>query len=326
MLCNLPVNHTGCVGDIVGPAQYVGGYLFFMESFDVPATINAIQQVRLNALVQIPTQIIGLMNHDGFENVARGNLRLVAWGGAALPASYVTALRDWGIRMTTVYGSSETIASLTCSRESASVKELANSVGAPDPEFQMRIAESPDRVLDFNEAEGATGEVYVKHWTFLPGYLNRRDATRETFTDDGWLKTGDIGRVTREGNLQLVGRTSEMFKSGGYNIYPQEIEDALETAPEVAQAVVTSVPDDKFSEVGFAFVVLMRALKSSDHVTADSLIQYCKNNLARYKAPKFVEVVEKLPTLPTGKIDKKSLKRRAKELAEDRKVAGGRNV
>ena len=117
-----------------------------------------------------------------------------------------------------------------------------------------------------------------------------------------------------------------MFKSGGYNIYPQEIEDALETAPEVAQAVVTSVPDDKFSEVGFAFVVLMRALKSSDHVTADSLIQYCKNNLARYKAPKFVEVVEKLPTLPTGKIDKKSLKRRAKELAEDRKVAGGRNV
>ena len=87
VLCNLPVNHTGCVGDIVGPAQYVGGYLFFIESFDVPATINAIQQVRLNALFQIPTQIIGLMNHDGFENVARGNLRLVAWGGAALPAS-----------------------------------------------------------------------------------------------------------------------------------------------------------------------------------------------------------------------------------------------
>ncbi|WP_311488789.1 class I adenylate-forming enzyme family protein [uncultured Corynebacterium sp.] len=323
VLCNLPVNHTGCVGDIVGPVQYAGGYLFFMENFDVPATVNAIKAERLNALFQIPTQIISLMNYDGFEAVAQENLCLVAWGGAALPASYVMKLRDWGIRMTTVYGSSETVASLTSSREGASVDELANSVGVPDPEFRMKIAESADRVLDFTEAKGVTGEVYVKHWTFLPGYLNLPEATREAFTDDGWLKTGDIGRVTSDGNLQLVGRTSEMFKSGGYNIYPLEIEDALESAPEVAQAVVTSVPDDKYSEVGFAFVVLATDFSTSSHVTESALIRQCKNKLARYKAPKFVEIIEGLPTLPNGKIDRKALKYLANELSKKRRTEGG---
>ena len=137
----------------------------------------------------------------------------------------------------------------------------------------------------------------------MRGYLNRPDATAETIDRDGWLSTGDIARRRADGNLVLVGRTKEMYKSGGYNVYPREIELGLEEHPAVMLAAVLGVPDDVYGQVGHAFV-----LADPAEVDADALRAFAKERMANYKVPKRFTVQSELPLLPIGKIDKVELR------------------
>jgi acyl-CoA synthetase (AMP-forming)/AMP-acid ligase II len=133
------------------------------------------------------------------------------------------------------------------------------------------------------------------------GYFRRPGATRQALDADGWLHTGDVVRLRPDGNLELVGRLSEMFKSGGENIYPREVEQVLETHPAVAAAAVVGRPHDLWGEVGHAYVVTRGA------VTDDELRDHAREHLARYKVPKTFEVLPELPILPSGKVDRRAL-------------------
>lgn len=315
-VANLPINHTGCVGDIVTVSQFAGGYLRFIDGFDIDETITAIIDDEVDTLFQIPTQLISLSKHPDFADIARKQLKNIGWGGASLPEELVEMFATLGPRLSTVYGSSETVASISTAPSDATIEQLASTVGIPDPVFDMHLLTQDGQSVPFSKAQGQTGEILVKHWTFLPEYLNNPVATRETFTDEGYLKTGDIGYVRQDGYLALVGRTKEVFKSGGYNVYPKEVEIALERHPDVQEAAVVHRSDPKFSEVGVAFV------KATDGVTKplESFIEklriHCRALIANYKVPKDFVIVSDLPRLPNGKIDNVSLGTQAEQLKQ----------
>jgi len=155
---------------------------------------------------------------------------------------------------------------------------------------------------------GESGEVQVRGDWIMAGYWNRPEATAEAIDAEGWLHTGDLVVMRPDGCLSIVGRMSEMFKTGGYNAYPREIEMCLEEHPAVRIAAVVGVPDPVFDEVGHAFVV------AEPGTDADAIRDHCRERLANYKVPKVVHLRDVLPMLAVGKIDKKSLKAEATAL------------
>jgi acyl-CoA synthetase (AMP-forming)/AMP-acid ligase II len=153
-------------------------------------------------------------------------------------------------------------------------------------------------------AAGDSGELQFRSPTNMLGYWRRPEATQAAFTADGWLRTGDIGYWREDGNISLVGRRAEMFKSGGFNVYPREVELALETHPQVALAAVISQPDPLYSEVGKAYVVATAGAS----LDSSELSRHVRERLANYKVPKIIQIVAEIPVLANGKIDKQALR------------------
>jgi fatty-acyl-CoA synthase len=201
------------------------------------------------------------------------------------------------------YGMSETVGQVTFTPPAASDEQIAGSIGLPVPEYAMRIADASGTSV----MRGQEGEIQVKGDFVFLGYFNRPDATAEAFTTDGWLRTGDIAVERADGYWRLVGRMKEMFKSGGYNVYPREIEICLESHPHVDIAAVIAVPDPLYQEVGYAF-----CLSQPGHgLTVESLRDHCRTHLANYKVPKLFAILSELPMLPVGKVDRQALRRLA---------------
>ena len=153
---------------------------------------------------------------------------------------------------------------------------------------------------------GELGEIQARGAWLLAGYYRDPHATEEAFTKDGWFRTGDVVKVRPDGNLEIVGRTKEMYISGGFNIYPREIEIAIESHPKVGLVAVLGVEDEIYGEVGYAFV----EPKPGEAVEVEVIEGWCRERLANYKVPKHWSIDTELPRLPIGKIDKQSLRRR----------------
>jgi len=301
-ICFWPINHVGCVGDLSATTLVIGGTLTFQPRFDPKAVLDAIAGGRANVFLAVPTMLQLIMNDPAFTDESFAPIAFLVWGGAALPRPYIERLVALCPRVATIYGMTEAAANTTYSDEGADVDVLFESVGKPLPEFPTRIADG-ERVL----GPGEPGEIQHFGDYLTLGYFNQPEATRDAFTGDGWYRTGDVGFWRRDGNIQLVGRMKEMFKSGGYNVYPREIELAIEQHPAIVMAAVVSVPDPLYQEVGVAFVVP----KSDEPLTAEALRVYCRERLANYKVPKRFVIRSELPRLPIGKIDKVSLRTEA---------------
>ena len=152
---------------------------------------------------------------------------------------------------------------------------------------------------------GEQGEIQVYGDFVMRGYWGRPDATTDAFSQDGWFQTGDLATVRADGNLEIVGRMSEMYKSGGYNVYPREVELAIEEIDGVTLAAVVSFPDPTFQEVGHAFLLAAPGIS----LTEAAIRKFLKTKLANYKIPKRVSILATLPMLPIGKVDKQALKK-----------------
>jgi len=209
----------------------------------------------------------------------------------------------------------ETAAHTTYASHDTTLAELRDSIGHPDPNMPCRIVNAEGN----SSAMGEQGELQFKGEYLFLGYYNRPEATRDAFTEDGWFHTGDVGYWREDGTITLVGRLSEMFKSGGYNVYPREIEMLLESHPTVEMAAVVSVPDPLYQEVGVAYIIPRSDINndSKETLTVDKLKAFCKNKLANYKVPKHFEISNELPMLPVGKIDKIALKKRTDALKKN---------
>ncbi len=309
LICNLPIDHIGGVGDLCCVPLVAGGSIVFQERFDAQRTLEAITDHRLTALFQIPTQLQRIAALPGFDTADLSSLQAVGWGGGPLPLEVIRRYRQLGVALITTYGSTEVTSSVTYTDPDADEEVLVHTVGRPDPELQVRLLTGDGRW----GGAGEEGEVCVRHPSVMAGYHNLPEATAAAFTADGWLRTGDRGLIRPDGNLRLVARCQEVFKSGGYNIYPREIELALDSHPAVALSAVVSRPDAEYHQVGVAFI----EPEPGAAITPEELAAWCRRRLANYKVPKQFHIVGSLPLLPVGKIDRPLLTRNAAALTRN---------
>lgn len=297
-LINLPVNHAGCISDTTLPALLNGDTLVFMPAFDPVLAAQLVRDERITTLGQVPTQYQMMDAAGVLTRKFLASVRQLGWGGSAMPQRLIEHLSGFIPDLFNSYGLTESSGTVTITAPGASIEQLARSVGVPVFAGAVRIVgASGDPVGD-----GESGEVQISGRHVFPGYLRNEAATVLALSCGGWLRTGDIGQWTADGALRLVGRMTEMYKSGGYNIYPREIEAVLESHPGVAMAAVIGVADPLWGEAGHAFVL------AADTVDGTSLEALCRERLAAYKVPKRFEVRSELPLLPIGKIDRKRLK------------------
>lgn len=300
-LCDLPINHIGCLGDICCAVLTAGGTLAFMPRFDAAGALALIERERLTHVLAIPTQLIAAVETPDWSERDLSSLERIVWGGAMAPMPLLTALARTGVQLSTSYSLTESTGSVTFTADDDPLDVLGWSIGTVDPRYDVRVAGANGAPV----APGEQGEIWIRGDFITRGYFRRPEATAQAIDADGWLHSGDLAVEETGGRIRLVGRRHDMFKSGGYNIYPREIELVLETHPAVALAAVVGVPDERWGEVGHAFLAVR------DAVTVDELDRLCRAKLANYKVPKFFHLSDRLPMLPVGKVDKVQLRRLA---------------
>lgn len=303
-LLNLPINHVGALVDITATNLLSGGTLIMDAEFDPSALHQLLKDERISVLGQVPAQHLAIEAVAPLSRDRYPHLQHLIWSGAAMPSTWVKRNINSGIALSTCYGLTECTGSVTFSKPGADLDVLTETVGAPVDSDWFRVL-SPTGELC---ATGDKGEIQISGPLVMAGYLNDPDGTKDALTDDHWLRTGDVGFLNGQGNLVLSGRIKDMYKSGGYNVYPAEIEAVVESHPAVVTAAIVSVPDQKWQEVGWCYVI------PSGDITTAELENWCRERLANYKVPKKFVVVSQLPTLPIGKVDKQSLQRRAREM------------
>jgi acyl-CoA synthetase (AMP-forming)/AMP-acid ligase II len=234
------------------------------------------------------------------------SLQYVFFLGAPLPHDMIAELMRLGGTVVSGWGLTEATTSITFTEPDDDLGILAHSVGRPAAPHSLRIVDREGHAVP----AGEIGEVLVRGPCVMAGYYRQPDATAAVMTADGWLRSGDLGRVDATGRLVLAGRIKEMFKSGGYNVYPREVEIVLESHPSVALATVVAVSDPVYYEVGCAFLVC----KPGCRLEEGDIVAFCRQRLANYKLPKYVRFRDELPMLSIGKIDKVALREEAMRL------------
>jgi acyl-CoA synthetase (AMP-forming)/AMP-acid ligase II len=252
--------------------------------------VELIERERVTMLPGPPTLYHSLLNVGNKDKLA--TLRAGVTGAADIPVELVRRIHDELPFQTlmTGYGLTEA-GNVTLSRPGDSFEDVATTAGLPCEDIEVRIADD--------------GEVLVRGYGVMQGYLDDHAATAETIDDHGWLHTGDLGSFTESGRLRIVGRKKDMFIVGGFNAYPAEIEGFLLEHPAVAQAAVIGVPDDRLGQVGKAFIVVK---DDKAAVSGDELIAWSRERMAGFKVPRFVAFLEELPLNATGKVMKDRLR------------------
>lgn len=301
-----PINHVGALNNVCMNVFAYGGKIVFHHRVDLAAIAEITAREELTYLVASPTSFAMLAAQPDAGAMRLGHYRLIVFGGGATAEALLKPVHATGVRMYNVYGQTETCGIVTATDDGACPKIMAETFGRALPGATIRIADAAGKAL----AQGTPGEIQVAGPYCMSGYFNRPEATAEAFTADGYLRTGDIGVEQPDGNISFVGRLKEMFKSGGYNIYPVEIELALGEHPSVKLAAVLPVDHPVFQEVGHAFVET-----DDPALDAETLRDFLKPLLANYKIPKSFSFEPELPKLPNSKIDKQALRRRIEERA-----------
>lgn len=295
-----PINHVACVCDISTPILAAGGTIIFAEQFNPARSLELIELEGVTFWASVPSTFQMQIALPDFDSFNLSSVQLIAWGGAAAPEPMIRRLLAICPKLATNYAMTETMVT-TALRPTSDVEALSNCVGSAFPGVEIKLVQA-----DGTEANsGEPGEIWVRSDYNLVGYWQRPDATAEAMTEDGFFKTGDLAVLRADGHYRIVGRIKEMYKSGGYNVYPREVEMVLEDHPAVAMAAVVSKPDPRWQEVGIAYLV------ADGDLDLDTLAEHCRKRLANYKIPKQFIVEPSLPLLPVGKVDKVALRKRA---------------
>jgi HIP---CoA ligase len=267
-----------------------GATMLPVAAFDIDAVVELIEAERITMLPGPPTLYHSLLTVGNKDKLA--TLRAGVTGAADIPVELVRRIHDELPFQTlmTGYGLTEA-GNVTLSRPGDSFEDVANTAGLPCEDVEVRIAQD--------------GEVLVRGYSVMQGYLDDPVATAEAIDADGWLHTGDLGSFTESGRLRIIGRKKDMFIVGGFNAYPAEIEGFLLEHPDVAQAAVIGVPDERLGQVGKAFIVVKDGKRA---VSGDQLIAWSRDRMAGYKVPRSVEFIDALPLNATGKVMKDRLR------------------
>ncbi|MGZ3375139.1 MAG: class I adenylate-forming enzyme family protein [Phenylobacterium sp.] len=302
-ICAAPVNHVGAINNLCLPVMAAGGRIIFHPRVDIEAIGEISRRERPTYLVSSPTGFAMMMQQPQGMTNRLASTKLIVFGGAVTPKSVLEVFMRPGLRLTNVYGQTETCGIITRTAEGAAADIMSETIGEVLPGAELRIA---DPVTCAAAPVGEMGEIQVRGPYVMSGYFRNPEATAAAFTADGFLRTGDLGILREDGNVVFAGRLKEMFKSGGYNVYPVEVEQAICEHPAAAIAAVLAAPHPTFQEVGEAFVELAPGAT----LTGDDLKDFLRARIANYKIPKVFHVEAELPKLPNGKVDKLALKAR----------------
>lgn len=298
-----PINHIGCTVDLATPCLVAGGTTIFMEQFDPALSMDIIEREGVTFWGSTPSVFTMQLAELDQRSRDLSAVQLICWEGAAISAAALDRLMTICPHMCTNFGQTESTGAITGVAPTSDRDVLLDSVGPAFPGVDIRLVD-----IDGNDVpDGTPGEVLARSpYSFL-GYWNRPEASAEAYTADGYLRTGDLAVRRPDGTYRIAGRIREMYKSGGYNVYPRELEILFEGHPAVSEAVVVAIPDPKWQEVGVLYVTLKAA------ASAEELMAYAREHLANYKLPKRIHIETEMPLLPIGKIDRAALKRRAAE-------------
>lgn len=296
-LAILPLAHA--FGILVLNAAYLNGIRVIMHPrFDTNAVLSAIERYRIVAFAAVPAMFVALFYTPDADKYDTSSLQYCASGSAPLPIEILRGFEEkYHCEIREGYGLSEGSAALT--GHGNDMERKPGSVGKPLAGVELLIVDENDHPLPIGEI----GEVIARGPNIMVGYYNMPEETKAAMRN-GWLHTGDMGRLDEDGYLYIVERKKDLIIRGGFNVYPRDIEEVLITHPAVLEAAVVGVPSERMGEEVKAFVV------TRSPVSADELMVYCRERLANYKTPSQVEFVDALPRNAIGKIDKKELRKR----------------
>ncbi|MFH1243218.1 MAG: long-chain fatty acid--CoA ligase [Pseudomonadota bacterium] len=296
-----PLYHVAAIGNIL-TYVYLGGSIYLKRTFDPRDCMETIERERITRWAAAPTVFNMLLQLPNLEKYDSSSLTLLGSGAAIMPVETRRRLRDifskaW---MFDNYGMTEAAGGITTLTPLDSQRKEA-SVGTPLIAVEMRVVDENDSEV----ATGQVGEVVFRGNNLMKGYYKDPDATREAMRN-GWMHTGDLGRLDEEGFLYIVDRKKDMIITGAENVYPREVEEVLYAHSKIAEAAVIGIPDPKWGEAITAVVVLNSGAEASQ----EEIIDFCRGKIAGFKCPKSVKFLEELPKNAAGKILKRVLRER----------------
>jgi fatty-acyl-CoA synthase len=306
----IPVPFFHCFGCVLGTLNTVTheGTMVPVEQFDPEKVLQAVHEEKCTAVLGVPTMFIAELEHPDFEEYDTSSLRTGIMAGSPCPMEVMKQVVDvmGASEITIAYGQTESSPVITQTRTEDPLELRVSTVGRVLPETEIRIVD-----LDTGEdcGPGEQGELWTRGYLVMKGYYKMEDKTREVIDEDGWLHTGDLAVMDENGYVRITGRAKDMIIRGGENVYPREIEEFLYTHPDVSDVQVYGVPDEKYGEQVAAAI---KRRQDSD-LTEEDVKEFCRENIARYKVPFYVDFVEEYPMTASGKIQKYKLRDAAVE-------------
>lgn len=301
-LNNMPLFHIGGLQVTGLPSLWIGGCCVIMRLFDVDATLKAIDNPDLNiaVLFMVPAAYNAMRMHPEIDQIDFSRIEIALGGGETVPEPLTHFWLKKGLVIQEGYGMTETCAAGTTLRKE-DIPHMIGSAGRPLSHSRVKIVDEDGAEV----ARGEAGEILFKGASVTPGYWRNPEANAQSFTADGWFRSGDIGRMNAQGYVYIEDRVKDMYISGGENVYPAEIEGILYEMPHFAELSVIGVPHEKWGEIGCVVAVF-----KDDHACElVEIIAHLQDRLARYKMPAHLHIIKELPRGGSGKVLKYQLRK-----------------
>ena len=292
----LPLFHIGGYTYVI-PLLMFGGANFIMHRWDVDKFIDYVERERPSFLFLVPTQLKMLLDNPRFSKADFSSVRWITSGGAALTREIIRGIFRKGITMKQGFGMTE-MGPGVFALDPWDAHRKMGSIGLPNLLVEAKVVREDGRIA----GAGEEGELLLRSPSIFGGYLTMAEETAKAVRD-GWLHTGDIVKRDDEGFFWVVGRSKNVIRSGAESIYPEEVEKVLLEHPAVVEAVVIGVRDEKWGEVPKALIVLREGAR----ITKDELVEFCMGKIAKYKIPKYIQVVKAIPKTDVGKVSRRKL-------------------
>jgi fatty-acyl-CoA synthase len=306
----IPVPFFHCFGCVLGTLNTVTheGTMVPVESFDAEEVLKAVHEERCTALLGVPTMFIAELEHEDFEEYDTSSLRTGIMAGSPCPIEVMKKVVNvmGANEITIAYGQTESSPVITQTRTDDPIEIRVSTVGRKLPDVEVKIV---DVGTGKEVGVGEQGDLCTRGYHVMRGYYKMEDKTAEVIDEDRWLHTGDLATMDENGYVKITGRANDMIIRGGENVYPREIEEFLYTHPEVSDVQVYGVPDEKYGEQ-----IAVAVIKKRDSsLTEEDVKEFCRENVAYYKVPEYVDFVEEYPMTASGKIQKYKLREAAVE-------------
>ena len=289
---------------------FSGATLVLSNRFHPKETLALIEEKKVSHTLLVPTTLIDLMALPEFDKYDISSLKYIASAGAVVPSTLIQNVKQrTGISIMNHYGLAEAAGVLTWVPDGDTVEHIEKSVGLALPTSEVGILEpNTDKLLPPDQEGEICSKETLPHSQHMQGYYKMPDITAETVRD-GWLHTGDLGEMDRDGYVTITGRLKEMFIVGGFNVSPAEVENILLKHPKIENVSVVGVPDQRLGEIGAAFIIL----KEGQAATEEEIIAFSRERMSNLRIPKYVLFTEKLPLTPQGKVQKFLLREQAEK-------------